>query len=83
MLDAIYKVTASVKENEDKFVELANAKLMGTAVCWTDNDKEKLSQSEKRITDLDKLFTRLYEDNVSGKITDEHFKTMTESYKSE
>ena len=33
--------------------------------------RKKLKESEKRIAELDRLFTRLYEDNVSGKISDE------------
>ncbi len=45
--------------------------------------KKKLAQSEKRIAELDKLFTRLYEDNVCGKISDERFKTMSEGYEKE
>lgn len=35
--------------------------------------RKKLKESEKRIAELDRLFTRLYEDNVSGKISDERF----------
>ena len=42
-----------------------------------------LTQSEKRIAELDKLFTRLYEDNVSGKISDERFTQMSANYDGE
>ena len=35
--------------------------------------KKALKQAEKRIIELDRLFTKLYEDNVSGKISDERF----------
>ncbi len=45
--------------------------------------RKKLSQSERRIADLNRLFTRLYEDNVPGKLTDERFKTMSEQYETE
>jgi len=45
--------------------------------------KKTLAQSEKRISELDRLFTRLYEDNVSGKISDERFETMSKSYDEE
>ena len=45
--------------------------------------KKLLEQSERRIDDLDKLFTRLYEDNVLGKISDERFTQMSANYDSE
>ncbi len=32
---------------------------------------------------IDKLFTRIYEDNVSGKLTDERFEQMSKSYDEE
>ena len=35
------------------------------------------------IAELDKLFTRLYEDNVSGKISDERFAIMSKGYEDE
>ena len=40
-------------------------------------------QSEKRISELDKLFTRIYEDNVSGKLSDERFEMMSKNYETE
>ena len=45
--------------------------------------RKMLAQAEKRISELDKLFTRLYEDNVSGKISDERFAMMSKSYEDE
>ena len=45
--------------------------------------KKALKQAEKRIIELDRLFTRLYEDNVSGKISDERFAVMSEGYEDE
>jgi hypothetical protein len=45
--------------------------------------KKTISKSEKRIAELDKLFAKLYEDNVSGKISDERFEVLSKSYESE
>lgn len=45
--------------------------------------KKSLKQAEKRIAELDKLFTRLYEDNVSGRISDERFDMMSKGYDDE
>lgn len=45
--------------------------------------KKAMKQAEKRIAELDRLFTRLYEDNVSGKISDERFTVMSSGYEDE
>ena len=42
-----------------------------------------LKQAEKRIAELDKLFTRLYEDNVLGRLSDERFTMMSAGYEDE
>jgi len=42
-----------------------------------------LYKAEKRIAELDILFQRVYEDNVSGKLTDERFAALSASYEEE
>ena len=38
---------------------------------------------EKRLGELDRLFIRIYEDNVAGRITDEKFSMMSKTYEDE
>ena len=45
--------------------------------------KKRMAQAEKRIGELDRLFLRSYEDNVSGKIDDERFAMMNRNYTEE
>ena len=45
--------------------------------------RKKLTQAEKRLEELDRLFIRLYEDNVSSKVSDERFSMMSKTYESE
>ncbi|WP_418667851.1 recombinase family protein [Allofournierella sp.] len=45
--------------------------------------RKRLAQAEKRLAELDRLFIRLYEDNVSSKITDERFTMMSSTYEDE
>ena len=45
--------------------------------------KKRLAQAEKRIGELDRLFVRIYEDNVAGKLDDERFAMMSKSYTEE
>ena len=37
----------------------------------------------KRITGLDDIFKRLYEDNISGKLSDERFQKLSADYEKE
>lgn len=45
--------------------------------------KATMESSKKRISDLDKLFSRIYEDNVIGKLSDERYSRMASEYESE
>ena len=45
--------------------------------------KTQFAQAERRLAELDRLFIRIYEDNVSGCITDERFSMMSRTYEDE
>ena len=45
--------------------------------------RKQLEKAEKRIQELDRLFVRTYEDNVSGKLSDERFAAMSRGYEEE
>ena len=45
--------------------------------------KTQFAQAERRLAELDRLFIRIYEDNVSGRITDERFSLMSKTYEDE
>ena len=42
--------------------------------------EQTLDTSKRRIADLDKLFTRIYEDNVIGKLPDDRYSKMAAAY---
>ena len=82
-LEAIRAATAAVKENEAEFV----AKLREESAIRQEESakahKQKITQGEKRIKELDALIKRIYEDNVAGKLTDKRFTALSEEYESE
>lgn len=43
----------------------------------------ELARSEKRKTEVDRLFTKLYEDWVSGRITESNFNMLSQKYQTE
>lgn len=45
--------------------------------------RKQLANAERRMSELDRLFIRIYEDNVSGRISDERFALMSKSYEDE
>lgn len=45
--------------------------------------RKQLTQAEKRIAELDKLFVKIYEDNAKGKLSDERFSMMSGNYEAE
>ena len=45
--------------------------------------QKRLEQAQRRMGELDRLFIRIYEDNVAGKLSDERFAMMSQSYEDE
>ena len=45
--------------------------------------KKNLAKSEKRIAELNNLFRKIYEDNVSGKLNDKRFEQLSAEYEAE
>lgn len=46
-------------------------------------DRKKLERGEKRIAELKRLFVKIYEDNASGRLNDERFDMLSQSYEAE
>ena len=83
VLGELNKMVSFVKENEDEFIQAAMDNSVQKQSTELAKAKKAMKQAEKRIAELDKLFTRLYEDNVSGKISDERFSLMSAGYEDE
>ena len=45
--------------------------------------RRQLTQTQRRMEELDRLFKRLYEDNISGKINDSRFEKLSADYENE
>lgn len=58
--------------------------------CYTEEKRKELAAKQrelnrikKRIEEIDNLIIKIYEDNVSGKISDERFTTFSNRYEAE
>ena len=46
-------------------------------------DKRRLEKAKKRLSDIDTLITRIYEDMVLGNLSQERYQKMLEGYEAE
>lgn len=83
VLGEINKVLETVKTNENEFIQAAMSNSVQIQSSELAKAKKSLKQAEKRIAELDKLFIRNYEDNVSGRISNERFDMMSTLYEDE
>ncbi len=83
VLEEIRKATYYARAKTREFAEFINKK------SSSENKKEllaktnELSRIERRNTELNALFKRLYEDNVLGKVTNEQFRMLSDGYNTE
>ena len=83
LLYMIQQVTAFARDYEDEFVELVAKNKNKELERRILESKKELEQSMSRVSKIDLLIQRLYEDNVEGKISDKQFKKMTFAYENE
>ena len=69
-----------VTRYEKHFREAMEQKLRLSSEEAIRGHRKRLAQAEKRLTELDRLFIRIYEDNVAGRITDERFSMMSKTH---
>ena len=83
LFDGIRRVTAFARDHENEFVEMVTKKTRTELDKSKRDGKRELEQSQARISKLDDIIQRLYEDNIEGKISDERFAKMTVNYEAE
>jgi len=79
----LQQVTAFATQHEKAFVERLESQNADKLRKDLTADRKALTQAEKRIQELDNIIQRLYEDNVSGKLTDERFIKLSQGYERE
>ena len=72
-----------VTQYEDDFIQRAAERSLRERDKALAQKKAVLAQSEKRIAELDVIFKRIYEDNISGKLSDDRFIKLSRDYEQE
>ena len=83
VLDDLQRVFMLAKMNERKFAERLNAASQKENERSVQRAMGELAKSKTRIAALDRIISKIYEDNVEGKISDDRFQTMLAGYESE
>ena len=83
MLLEIRRLTAFLQDKEEDFVKLLMAKTLEVAERESARREEELRANLARCAELDGLFSKTYEDNASGKLSDERFMMLTKRYDDE
>ncbi|HCG67474.1 MAG TPA: hypothetical protein DEW22_02150 [Clostridiales bacterium] len=83
VLQQIRWVTELARENPEVFYEKARAKKRDEDEKKLKAVKAEIIKVRKRIDELDRIIQKLYEDNVSGRITDERYDKMAQNYEAE
>ncbi len=60
-------------DNADKFFNLVAKQQLDEQSKEMQNKKKQITKFQKRIAELDKIFRRIYEDDISGAISHERF----------
>ena len=83
VLGEIKRLTKYAVRYEDDFLKAVMGSTQKTAESERKRKQKELSAARARGDELDGLFERIYEDNVSGKISDERFSRMSQRYEAE
>ena len=83
VLETIKRTCDYAVENEVEFREKVcsiSAEQQGEV---SDRLEKRLVKKQKRVSEINRLIKKLYEDNISGKLNDKRFNTMLSDYESE
>lgn len=83
ILQNLCKVVSYAREQENQFVKMVMDMDEKERSKGLAKKKKLLTDAEKRISELDRIFKHLYEDNITGKLTDERFKKLSADYEAE
>ena len=83
VLSNLRKVTSYAAKHEARFMKLLIEQNEDGDRRRNAAKKKELETAEKRISELSAIFKRLYEDSVTGRISDERFTELSSDYEAE
>ncbi len=83
VLKHIQAVTSYILRYQRHFIAVMEQQLRVESTEKIQISRKQLDRNEKRIAELKRLFIKVYEDNANGKLSDERFEMMSQSYEAE
>ena len=83
MLKNLREAIQYVSQHEAEFMQEAADISMRDRDAEFARKRDTLAKADKRIAELDRIISRLYEDNVMGKLSDDRFIKMSHDYELE
>lgn len=83
VLRRIFDVTAMFIDNADDFRIVVQKQRFDEMEKAVKRRKKELEQAKKRIAELDRIFKRIYEDDITGAISHERFLKLSTEYEAE
>lgn len=83
VLQRIFHVTALFYEDITAFMELIRKQRFDEAEKEMKRKRREVEQAKQRIVELDRIFKRIYEDNINGTISHERFLKLSAEYEAE
>lgn len=83
VLRRIFDVTAMFIDNADDFRRVVQKQRFEETEKVVKRRKKELEQAKKRIVELDRIFKRIYEDDITGAISHERFLKLSAEYEAE
>ena len=83
VLQRIFDVTALFFDDAMAFEEAARKQRFQEAEKDAKKRRREIAHAEKRIAELDRIFKRIYEDDISGAISHERFLKLSADYEAE
>ena len=81
--EAISELADFVRCYNSAFLYLISEKKGAESINREKSLRAKTESAKQRISDFDKLFSRIYEDNILGKLSDERYSRMANEYEAE
>ena len=81
--EAISELADFIRCYNSVFLYFISEKKGAESISQEKSLRAKTKSSKQRISDLDKLFSRIYEDNILGKLSDERYSRMANEYETE
>lgn len=83
VLENLKEVISYVSDYEDEFIKAVTDTDLRERNKGLAKKKKRLLEIQTRLKELDKLFQRIYEDNVNGRLSDERFMKLSQGYDTE